>query len=45
MDFDATNVLSEIAELDVTEEPTGGSEAPTGGKIMTSTEKPDKTDD
>ncbi len=46
MDFGASSVLSDIAELEVTEEPTGGSEAPSGNKLMAGVaEKTDKTED
>jgi anti-sigma-K factor RskA len=45
MDFDTSSVLSDIADVEVTEEPAGGSEAPTGNKLMgAAIEKPDKTD-
>ncbi len=46
MDFDTPAVLSDIAELEVTEEPAGGSEAPTGSKLFAGTaEKTDRSDD
>lgn len=46
MNFDASSVLSDIAELEVTEEPEGGSEAPTGNKLMGAVaERSDKTED
>jgi hypothetical protein len=45
MDFGASSVLSDIAELEITEEPQGGSEAPTGNKLMgTVAEVADRTD-
>lgn len=46
MEFGEPSVLSDISELDVTEEPSGGSEAPTGDKMLIATlAKPDKTEE
>ncbi|HZS53047.1 MAG TPA: anti-sigma factor [Bryobacteraceae bacterium] len=46
MDFGEPSVLSDVAEVEVTEEPAGGSETPTGDKLMTGTAaKADKTDE
>jgi hypothetical protein len=46
VDFGEPSVLSDISEVDVTDEPSGGSEAPTGDKLMTgSAAKPDKTEE
>jgi len=46
MDFDTSAVLSDISELEVTQEPTGGSEAPTGSKLLAAVaEKTDKSDE
>jgi len=50
LDFASSSVISDIAELEVTEEPTdgGGSEAPTGNKLLstvaTPSERPEKID-
>lgn len=49
LDFASSSVISEIAELEVTEEPTdGGSESPSGNKLLSTTlaqpEKQEKTD-
>jgi hypothetical protein len=48
MNFDTPSVLSDIAELEVTEEPSGGSEAPSGNKLLTGvlekSDKPEKSD-
>lgn len=46
MDFDTPSVLSDIAELEVTQEPVGGSEAPTGNKLLATVgEKADRSDE
>lgn len=45
MDFGAPSMLSDIAEVEVTEEPSTGSESPTGDKVMTAVRRPDETED
>jgi anti-sigma-K factor RskA len=46
MDFGEPSVLSDIAEVDVTDEPAGGSEKPTGDKVMMGAAvREDKTDE